>query len=102
VPLAEQQGWPVKTGRARAHLDGTPDAAILLEAQANDEDPDALARRILDRADHFALIVAATTGLRRAAERAFAGAATPEAVEEELRLALVRGQEQRRALGLTD
>ena len=96
VPLAEQQGWPVKTARARAHLEGLPDAAILLEAQANDEDPDALARRILDRAEEFALTVATLTGLRRAAERAIAGAATPAAVEEALRLTLLRGQDQRR------
>jgi len=101
VPLAERQGWPVKAERARAHLDGMPDPAILLEARAGNEDPDALARHILTKADHFALVVATTTGLRRATERAIAGAGSPAALDAVLARALERAQQMMHELGLT-
>lgn len=90
VPVAEMQSWPVKADRARAHLATPPEPTLVIEAEVLGEHPDDLARRILEKAEVFARVTAAVTGLRRATERAIDAATTVEGIEAALHQALAR------------
>jgi hypothetical protein len=84
VPEDEVKSWPSKAAAARAHLAGVAQAMILAEAAITGEDPDALAAKIVAKADAFELVMASTTGLRRVTEAAISAAATPEEVSAAL------------------
>ena len=75
VPREEVSAWSTKAAHARAHLDGTPSALILAEAEVLGEDPVTVATRIVARADGHELIVVRLTGLRTLALRQLAVAA---------------------------
>jgi hypothetical protein len=100
VPLVEVQSWPLKATRARAHLTTPPDPSIVMEAWVNGDHPDDLARRILEKSEEFTMIAAATTGLRRATERAIDQARTPDDVEAALHEALGQAQSLMAQLGI--
>jgi hypothetical protein len=101
VPVAEMQSWPVKAERARAHLATPPEPTLVIEATVLGEDPDDLARKILEKADVFARVTAAVTGLRRATERAIDAATTLEGIEDALRQALARVQSLEQIVGVS-
>lgn len=99
VPVAEMQSWPVKAERARAHLAKPPEPTLVIEATVLGEDPDDLARKILEKAELFARVTAAVTGLRRATERAIDAATTAEGIETALHEALARVQSLEEVVG---
>ena len=101
VPVAEMQGWPVKADRARAHLATPPEPTLVIEAAVLGEHPDDLARRILEKAEVFARVMAAVTGLRRATERAIDAATTVEGIEDALHQALARVPSLEEIVGLS-
>ena len=84
VPDDEVKSWSRKADAARAHLAGTAQPMILAEAAITGENPDALAAKIVAKADAFELIMASVTGLRRVTEAAISAATTPEEVSAAL------------------
>lgn len=88
VPLAEKLMWATKEEAARACLAGQADAgqSALLEAEAamTGEAVDALAARILAKAEAMQAHVSRLVGIRRRVVAALAEAGDPEAMEEAL------------------
>lgn len=100
VLAAELASWPVKAERARAHLGGAPQAMIIAEAAITGEDPDALAQKIVAKADAYEAIIARVTGLRRATEAAIGEAETAEAVAAVLTAARAQAEAMVASLGI--
>jgi hypothetical protein len=97
VPEHEKLSWPVKEAAARRVLaDGT---AALFEDRAmlatemqllGQSDIDAVARRIVAKADQWRALVAAASGIRQAAEKEIEAAADGHAMEAAVDGALKR------------
>lgn len=105
VSQEERLSWPVKNDAAKAHIAGTPSASqtqmLTLEANWTGETIDALAGRIVAKADQYSAIVAAIAGIRRKASVAFQNAdavADPFAYDKAL---LVAKNEMRNHMWIT-
>ena len=57
--------WPAKEAAARRHTTDNPDPVVVAEATITGEDPDDLARRIIERADNRNQFMAKFAGIRR-------------------------------------
>jgi hypothetical protein len=91
-PIAEMLSWAAKEQAARAVLADTRDPEITglvtTEADVTNEDPGALARKILANAAAYRTAVATLTGVRRIAAREIARAATADEVNAALAAAV--------------
>ncbi len=83
VPYAEEQSWISKESEARSFLAGVIDAphGLSLEAEIRGVTVDALAQRVVSKADAYRAVAAQLAGLRALFEQSIANATTAEEID---------------------
>lgn len=97
-PAQEIASWPVLTAVAQMHIAGNPQLMILTEASITGDDPDELAKSIVEKSGRFTAIVDHVRGLRRITLRAIEAAETSAEVSAALEVAKGQANEMMDAI----